>query len=293
MDKELQNISLDGIPNINEVANFSLKLETLSQTVQRHKELRELCHKEFLRRMENVLSRRRCLLERRRIRQTVNNTKDQIDSFQGERNDTQVTEVSTIKLHNIVKESEERTQTEDLPDITKAHLVNDNQKRKGKTVGFEKNQDTRVHHNNSRGKRRNSKGNSSDGNKFSRKSRRNFRRISLAVGGAVRISARRRNTYPTETGLFVGKSANNYPKGKMNESKTESQCNSFSDEHRNTTPHSNRGETHLAITRQTLNTNARVKIRDIVTRVKVIKTFQGSIRKGDTKTDPVKFQGQK
>ena len=260
MDKELLIISLDEIPNINEVANFSLELEVLSQTVQRHKELRELCHKEFLCRMENVLSRRRCLLERRRIGQTVNNTKDQIDSFQGERNDTPVTGVSIIKLHNIDKEPEERTQTEDLPDLTKAHLVNDNQKRKGKTVGFEKNQVTRVHHNNSRWKRRNSKGNSSDGSKFSGKSRRNFRRISLAVGGTVRISARRRNTFPAETGLFVGKSANNYPKGKMNESKTESQGNSFSDEHRNTTPHSSRGELHLAITRQTLNTNASFKI---------------------------------
>ena len=294
MENEL-NISLDGIPNINDVSNFSMKLEILGQIVQRHTELRELCHREFLRRMENVMSRRRSLLERRRIRQILDR-RENIDNFQGKRTETQVPEESVATLHDTVGgKSDKTTQMIVLPDITKANLdlIQKHHKKKGKTVEFEENQDSRAQPINNRGKSRNSIGNSSNGSKSSGKARGRFRKISLAVGGAVRISSRRRNTYPVEGGLFVGKSAKTSPRGKMIESKTVSPGSSFNGEHGNTTSHSNRGELHLAVTRQTINTNARGKIRDMVTRVKVVKTFQGSIRKDETKTASVRFHEQK
>ena len=289
MENEL-NISLDGIPNINDVSNFSMKLEILGQLVQRHAELRDLCHKEFVRRMENVMARRRSLLERRRLRQNMEKaTNEQAEK----RVDKRGAEESVVKLNdNVSGKSDKNIENLVLPDIKNSSLdrTQKQHKKKVKTVEFEDSQDFRIQHHKHRGKSRNSIGASSNGSKSSSKTRGRFRKVSLAVGGVVRISSKRRNTYPVEAsgGLYVGKSPNTEsPRGKI------SPGSSLNEQHGNGTPNSNRGKPHLAVTRQAINTNARSKVKDIMTRVKVVKTFQGSVRKDETKTASVRVHEQK
>ena len=289
MENEL-NISLDGIPNINDVSNFSMKLEILGQIAQRHAELRELCHKEFLRRMENVMARRRSLLERRRLRQEMEKASEYTNTneLQDKRAETRGPEESFVKLNdNVNGKSDRNLENLVLPDIKNSSLdrTQKQHKKKRKTVEFEDSQDLRIQHIKHRGRSRNSIGASSNGSKSSSKTRGRFRKVSLAVGGVVRISSKRRNTYPVEAsgGLYVGKSPNTEsPRG-----------TSLNEQYGNETPNSNRGKPHLAVTRQAINTNTRSKIKDIVTRVKVVKTFQGSVRKDETKTASVRVHEQK
>ena len=294
MENEL-NISLDGIPNINDVSNFSMKLEILGQIVQRHSELRELCHQEFLRRMENVMARRRSLLERRRLRQKMEKARERTNTneLQSKRAETLGPEESVVKLNdNVDGKSDKNMENLVLPEIKNSSLdrTQKQHKKKVKTVEFEDSQDFRIQHHKHRGRSRNSVGASSNGSKSSSKTPGRFRKVSLAVGGVVRISSKRRNTYPVEAsgGLYVGKSPNTEsPRGKI------SPGSSLNEQLGNGTPNSNRGKPHLAVTRQAINTNARSKIKDIMTRVKVVKTFQGSVRKDETKTASVRFHEQK
>lgn len=257
MQKELSAV-LEGISNINDVAKFSLQLEFLSYTVQRHKELRELCHEEFVRRMENAMYRRRMLQKRRQMRQKMNSVNEQ-----GKNNEMQVSVVSLSKLDTGAAESNIRKPLDTHKTLLPDNINPDSQKKQTKTADSER---SRVSPGHSRGRKRGSLSNSNQGNKPTGKGRRNFRRLSLAIGGVVRISTRRRNTHPDDTGLYIGRKG----LGK-NQTKTGAKKGIVGDERSANSYHVNRAEPHLAVTRQMMDTTA----REMITRVKVIKSFQG------------------
>ena len=267
------SIGLEGITNIHDVARISLKLEILKQTVRCHRELREICHEEFTRRMNDVMFRHRCLMDRRQ--QNKYKLKE-IDET-AEPN----TQISVISVGNLSDDSKRvlRPQSghkKTNPDNIK-HYKLDNAYDESE---YPNSQSSPLHYHTRRNGTQHASGIQANG-----KGGQKFRKISLAIGGALRTSARRRrNTYPDDTRLYVGKLARRLSKDKINNAETEQKCDfagGIGSTRSRNAHHVNRIEPHLAVTRKTLasptNTTARDKVRRLVTRVKVIKTFQSNL----------------
>ena len=244
MEKEF---SVEGITNINDVARFSLKLDFLIHSVQRHKEIRETSHKEFVRRMNNVMVRRRFLLEKRQNRQSLTKLKE-------------VTYVTPAIESDVTKLDGVLGGASKAKTIGNRHGLN----------GADRNRATP--------------------NRYYTRTpgtgRRNFRRISLTVGSALRISSARRP--PAEARLYAGKVDTRVSEDKLRWSTSEFSDSSGSavgynkDGSRSkTTQHVGRIEPHLAVTRRTLvsTRSGRDKVKDMLTRIKVVKRFQNNLQK--------------
>ena len=252
MEKEF---SVEGITNINDVARFNLKLEFIIHSIQRHKELREMSHKEFVRRMNNITISRQCLLERRRKRHELN--KLQTDLMARE----------TLETDTNLEGEQSKNNSNDALLVEKlTHHGKDNRQ---KGVVFDSpDRSTVIAGRNSR----------SPGS-----GKKNFRRISLTIGNALRVGSRRR-TQPSEAKLYVGKFKTGPAEYKLVRSTSDSSgtsSNGFGrskERLRSKTAHG-RKEPHLAVTRKSLakQGSARDKVKDMLTRLKVIKRFQNNI----------------